>query len=167
MRPRVRSRARSIRASEGGASAIEFALLLPLLIGGCMVTVDLGMALYQKMSIDQSIRAGAEGLMVGGYDRQLNPKDAVKKLAETIAARSSGTTGDGAIDVSENKLEVTVDQFCLCPEDLATKDMTCTRVCNNSVKRHKFYHISGQKQHQLTYLRQSITLSSAILVQVE
>ena len=167
MRRWVRPRVRSIGASEGGASAIEFALLLPLLVVGCMVTVDLGMALYQKMSIDQSIRAGAEGLMVGRYDRQLNPKDAVKKLAETIAEKSSSAHGDGTIDVNQNKLVVNVEEFCLCPEDLANKDSTCTKVCNNSVKRYKFYHISGTQQYKPMYLPTPISLSGAMLVQVE
>ena len=167
VRPGVRPGARSIGASESGASAVEFALLIFPLIIGCMATVDLGMALYQKMSIHQSIRAGAEGLMVGGYNRKMGTEEAVKKLAETIAERSSGTTGDGTIDVNTNKLSVTVQELCYCPDNLSAKTL-CTNTCGtNSVKPYKFYEIEGTQPHQLMYLQTSITLRGKILVQVE
>ncbi|MFD1913040.1 TadE/TadG family type IV pilus assembly protein [Halodurantibacterium flavum] len=43
-----------------GASAIEFALVAPVLMGLMLVMVDLGMAVGEKMAIDQLLRAGAQ-----------------------------------------------------------------------------------------------------------
>jgi hypothetical protein len=93
-----------------------------------MATVDLGLALHQKMELDQSLRAGAEGLMAGEYDKKPDPTAKVKKLVETIDAEASAADTSNQIETATNKIQVAVDRFCMCPEDLATK-VDCTTKC--------------------------------------
>lgn len=161
------SRRGPLLSDERGASAIEFALLLPILVFACMATVDLGLALNQKLELDQSLRAGAQGLMAGEYDKQPDPTTKVKKLVETIDAEASAADTNNQIETATNKIQVAVDRFCMCPEDLASKVDCTTKVCANSVKRYKFYQISGQQNYDTMYLPGDISLTGSILVQIE
>jgi pilus assembly protein CpaE len=163
----LRRRRGSLLSDERGASAIEFALLLPVLVFACMATVDLGLALNQKLELDQSLRAGAQGLMAGDYDNKPDATTKVKKLVETIDAEASAADANNQIETATNKIQVAVDRFCMCPEDLATKVDCTAKVCTNSVKRYKFYQISGQQNYDTMYLPADISLTGSILVQIE
>lgn len=160
---------RSLSADDAGASVIEFALLLPLLVFGCMATVDLGLALNQKMEMDRSLRAGAEGLMAGNYESKSNPEEKVKDLVEAIASESLAVadTQDGDVQTGGAALKVTVNRFCMCPENLAA-EVSCSGSvsCANSAKRFKFYRISATMDYASMYLP-VIPLSGSILVQIE
>ena len=162
---------RSLPRDEAGASAIEFALLIPLLILGCMATVDLGLALNQKMEIDQSLRAGAEGLMAGDYESKLQPEDKVKGLVEAIASEALAVDDPDDQDLETGgaaDLQVVVKRFCMCPENLAA-EVSCggSGNCANSAKRYKFYRISATMDYPSMYLPTDIPLSGSILVQIE
>src|ERR1700688_4083501 len=62
MRP-FRSWIGTWRKSEKGASAAEFALFAPVLFLALVATVDVGLAEYERMTIDHILRAGAQSAM--------------------------------------------------------------------------------------------------------
>ena len=52
------------RRSEAGVSAVEFALFAPILFFALVAAVDVGLAEYERMTIDHVLRAGAQSAMV-------------------------------------------------------------------------------------------------------
>ena len=56
---RILTRVRSVLGRENGISAVEFALLSPILVLGSFATVDAGMAVYEEMMISNTLRSGA------------------------------------------------------------------------------------------------------------
>jgi pilus assembly protein CpaE len=119
---------------EAGASAIEFALLAPALVLACLATADIGLAVTQKMVIDQSLRAGAEGAM-----RDLG-QEKVRELVSTAARKTTGI-----ISTTTNAPSVSVARFCACPEDVSTSVSCATGVCSSSAKPAVIYRLSAAK----------------------
>lgn len=163
----------SLHADESGASAIEFGLLAPVLLAALMSTVDLGLALNQKMEIDRSLRASADSLMAGTYEDEPTTaaakKEKVRKLVQAIAtgAVTSGNA-DGADSSSPTDLDIDVDRFCACPESLSTEESNCdTLSCDDAAARYLFYRVSATQQYDAVFLPQTIPLNGSVLVQVE
>jgi len=46
-----------------GSSAVEFAVGAPVLLVGLVIVTDVGLAVNDRMNLDQSVRAGAEFAM--------------------------------------------------------------------------------------------------------
>jgi Flp pilus assembly protein TadG len=55
---RLLSRVR--RLGEDGVSAVEFALIAPILFLSLLAMVDVGFAIHERMTIDHVLRAGAQ-----------------------------------------------------------------------------------------------------------
>ena len=55
---------RRAKGDEAGASAVEFGMFAPILLFGVLMTVDIGMALGERMEMDHIVRAGAESAMI-------------------------------------------------------------------------------------------------------
>ncbi|HWT30188.1 MAG TPA: TadE/TadG family type IV pilus assembly protein, partial [Propylenella sp.] len=102
---------RRATADERGASAVEFALVPPVLVVACLATVDLGMAISQKMDVDQSLRAASQGAMLDLGE------DEVEDLAKAVAAENSTIAPDSGAAATD--LDIAVDRFCACPESVS------------------------------------------------
>ena len=124
----------SFRSDEAGASAIEFALLAPLLVLGCLATADIGLAVTQKMVIDQSLRAGAEGAM-----RDLG-QEKVRELVSTAATKKTGV-----ISTATSSPSVTVARFCACPDNVSTSVSCTSGTCSDSAKPAVVYRLSAER----------------------
>lgn len=62
---------RRLAAQESGASAVEFALILPILVALLIGTIDLGRMAWTKMEVQAAARAGANYALVNaskGFD---------------------------------------------------------------------------------------------------
>lgn len=51
-----------------GASAVEFAVALPVLVGILIPTTDLGMGFYTQMQVQDAAQAGAQYAVLHGWD---------------------------------------------------------------------------------------------------
>ena len=169
MRPFLsRSRAggsprQSLFRDECGASAIEFALLAPLLVMACLATVDVGMAISERMNIDSVLRTGSEGAMVDLGE------DEVEALVEDSASQSFNVAPDADGDIgtgSPTDLDVTVDRFCSCP-GTSNAPVDCeTGSCAGSVEPYLFYRLTAEKTYEPMILPE-FGLRGSMLVQVE
>ena len=54
---------RRLGRCDAGVSAVEFAVLAPVLIGGLLFLVDVGIAIGTRMEMDRNVRAGAQAAM--------------------------------------------------------------------------------------------------------
>lgn len=111
--------AQNFLSDKSGVAAVEFALFGPLLVFGLLAMADVGMAVYQRMSIDHILRSGAHHAI------EDPGASTVKSVLESIAAAETlGMWGEG---------EATFDvkRFCACAENPEI-EVNCATSCVNS-----------------------------------
>ena len=136
-----------------GVSAVEFALFSPFLVLGCFGMVDVGTAVYQRMMIDQVLRAGAQPALQGSNDI------VVRTVLEGTASQNF-TVADGA--ATGDEIEVDVQSHCACPGD-ATAGVACGTTCGSGSTALRLYRLTASKTYQGVILPQ-FTLSSSLEV---
>lgn len=82
---------RSERRSERGAAAVEFALVVPILIALVFGTVDFGWAVNRYAAVGNAAREGARVASLGG-----TPAD----VSSTVTAATAGIGGGGTTSVA-------------------------------------------------------------------
>lgn len=117
---------RNFLKDESGVAAVEFALFGPLLVFGLLAMADVGMAVYQRMSIDHILRSGAHHAI------EDPGASTVKNVLESIAAAEVlGMWGEGEITFD-------VQRFCACAEQPET-EVNCATSCANSKPTSIYY----------------------------
>jgi Flp pilus assembly protein TadG len=82
---------------ERGVSAIEFALIAPVLLISLLGVVDIGNVVYQRSDMESALRSGIQYFMNGGDDLT---------RAETVVNDAWTTKPEG--------VSVIAERFCLC-----------------------------------------------------
>ena len=156
--------AAALLSDDSGASAIEFGILAPVLVFTLLTTVDIGLAVHERMQIDNALRAGAEAAMSDlGASK-------VREVVETVAedhftlAGSDGDEGDFEIS-GTTPLSVQVERFCACPEAKAAKVNCSAPICEGPSKPYVYYRLSADKAYDAVLLPK-LPLDSAVQVQV-
>jgi Flp pilus assembly protein TadG len=101
--------------ADGGAAAIEFAIVGAVLCLLVVATGDIGMGFYSYMEVQNSAQAGAEYAAVHGYN------SGAISTAVTNATSVTGITASPA-----------PMQFCGCASGAAVNSVTCGTVCLNN-----------------------------------
>lgn len=146
---------RLIRA-EDGVSAIEFALLAPVLVIALLGMVDLGLAVNERMAIDHVLRAGAQSAAAGEDIAVID--QVIRTTAKnnfTVAAPDA--TGD------DTSLALTVNRLCTCAEQPETS-VVCSTTCAGNAPTQIFYALTGQKTYSGNLLPR-FSLSPTLQVQ--
>jgi len=128
---------RSGKSSDRGATAVEFALLLPLLLLIVFGLIDFGRAINAQITITQAAREGARALAFGQstyQSRALSAAIGLSGLTVTAEPDSLGVTGcpagsaqtgdDAVVQVTYSFSFVTPIGFMFGP----TKTLTATGV---------------------------------------
>ena len=144
--------ARLLRSS-AGVSAVEFAILSPVLVLGTFGTVDAGMAIYERMMISQVLRAGAQPALQGANE------SVVRAVLENTAAENF-TVADG--EATGDELELDVETSCACPGD-PVAGAACGTVCESGTAAFRFYRLTASKSFEGVMLP-AFTLSGALEV---
>ena len=139
MRPR--------RLGEDGVSAVEFALIAPVLVVALLSMVDVGFAIHERMTINHVLRAGAQTAMEDPDDGE------VLAVINETAARNFA-----AGDVPEFTVEHPV---CECP---GNTDVTCSATCDGGAATSIYYRLEGNKTYDGIFM--SIPLGPSMRVQV-
>lgn len=165
MRPRMlpRGRRRPKRRpgrpfgrDERGVSAIEFALVAPMIFFSLLSMVDVGFALNERMWVDQVLRSGGQPAM----------RDAGEAFVEDTLKRATCTSGETYPDCKAIPLMTfSADRYCVCPTvpEGTPADTTCTATC--AVKPQKFYELSATKSYEGIFLPQ-FDFAPSVLVEV-
>ncbi len=104
---RVTSHVVAIVRSNGGAAAIELALILPMLLMMLVGAVDFGLVIHQKMQLAHAVRAGAQHALVR------TPQNSAD-LTEIETAILDGVAWD-----ANQTRTVTATLFCQCTDGSA------------------------------------------------
>lgn len=93
-----------------GASAVEFALVAPLLAVALLSIAEIGQVIYQRTDMHGALRTGGQYVLNGGRDLD---------VAEAIVTRSwSSRPEDGVVEAT---------RFCLC----AQEEHVCNAPCDD------------------------------------
>jgi pilus assembly protein CpaE len=144
------------RRNEKGTSAVEFALFAPVLFFALVATVDVGLAEYERMTIDHILRAGAQSAMAD------QGQDQILKIVQNTASRNFTLSNQTTINATA--LAVAVDRFCACP-DSPTAAVACTTTCTGLTPTFVYYRVSAAKIYT-GMIMPAITMSPSVLVQV-
>ncbi len=83
-------RPRSLLRREEGQSALEFVLILPVFVAAFLMVVDLGMLMYQYVSVSNAVREGARFGAVNCGDGSCEDDGISETVKQRTIARSSG-----------------------------------------------------------------------------
>jgi Flp pilus assembly protein TadG len=148
---------RSFRKGRDGSSAVEFAIAAPMLIISLITVTDIGLAMQQRMNLDQSVRAGAEFAMNNVSD--------VETIKEMVKSAATGSYGQARNDVTSNTPTVTVPAaYCECPDARGTA-VACDTLCTGDVPPSIFYDITATRRYDAIFIP-DFTLASQMTVQV-
>lgn len=143
--------------NDSGVSAIEFALFAPILIFGLLATVDVGLAISERMTMGHILRAGAQGA-TGHIDAP-----AVLQIMRTTAA-SNIAVADAGADGDDRLLALKVERLCTCPGQPAVA-VDCSTTCSENAPTQIFFALSGTKTYSGLILPR-FALSQTLQVQV-
>jgi Flp pilus assembly protein TadG len=95
---------------ESGVSAVEFALIAPVLLFSLLGVVDIGNVVYQRSDMESALRSGIQYFMNGGDD----------------LARAEAVVNDAWTTKPEG-VSVVAERFCLCD----TTPHACNVLCDD------------------------------------
>ena len=113
---------RNFARDERGVSAIEFALVVPVLLISLLGVVDIGNVVYQRSDMEASLRSGIQYFMNGGDDLT---------RAETVVNDAWTTKPDG--------VSVIAERFCLCD----TVPHACNVLCDDDTYPASYNRLSA------------------------
>lgn len=148
----------SFLRDRSGVAAVEFAIGAPMMIFALIIMTDLGLAINERMNLDQAVRAGAEFVM-----NDVSVETDIEKL---MIAAATGSYSDQPSDV-ESAERPTVDaiQSCECPEAPGTAVSCTATLCTNNLPPSLYYQLTASKTYDAILLP-DIALQTEILVQV-
>lgn len=100
-----------------GVSAIEFALIAPVLVISLLGVVDIGNVVYQRADMESALRAGVQYFMNGGDDLA---------NAEDVVNVSWTTKPEG--------VSIVADRFCMC----GAVEHACNELCDDDTYPQSF-----------------------------
>jgi Flp pilus assembly protein TadG len=116
----IRGKSAKMVFSTDGAAAVEFALLLPVMLIACMGLIDLGMAVYEKMELTSAARSGAQVATI----------DSSNATAITAAVQ----------DGSNLSPAVATSVFCQCSDG---SSLACTDACDVDLVKSTFVTVTA------------------------
>ncbi|HZP75476.1 MAG TPA: TadE/TadG family type IV pilus assembly protein [Pseudolabrys sp.] len=100
--------------NRGGATAIEFAVVGPILALLLICSVDLGLGIYRKMQVQNAAQIGTQYAAINGFDQTA--------IAGAIASATS---------YSEIVASPPPTKFCGCPSNAGVTAADCGAVCES------------------------------------
>lgn len=143
---------------ENGSAAVEFCIVAPLLTLGLLATIDLGVAEYDRMALDSSLRISAQYAMT-------DPGETA--VCERLSSLLSKNFMEGSNPCSSQNGTLTAQssRFCACPDALDNA-VDCFSSCNGQSTR-VFYRITASKMQTFNILPiQSNNLTTTLTVQI-
>lgn len=139
---------------ETGVSAVEFALIAPLLVMMLLMMTDFGMAIQQRMTMNHILRIGAEAAMRGASDAQ-------------IAATLQAAVDDHATARMSTLTVAPPMRMCRCPQT-GNLPVACTEDCAGGEAPDLFHEFSATLPYRSILMGEGldITLRGRLLVQV-
>jgi len=142
---------------EDGFSAIEFAIIAPFLVIGLLSMADIGLAVFQRMTMDHVLRAGVQSAMAD------QGPDKVRRTLEASATEHF-TLGGGSPVAGKPPITLSVSRYCVCPETPTTQT-ACSTICPSKKPTLAFYSLGATGLYSGSFMP-DIALNPVVEVQV-
>ncbi|MGE0181637.1 MAG: TadE/TadG family type IV pilus assembly protein [Parvularculaceae bacterium] len=140
-----------------GSSAVEFAVGAPVLLVGLVIVTDVGLAVNDRMNLDQSVRAGAEFAM--------NDVDDETTLEDMVKSAATGAYGQALGDVDSADIPtVDVTRLCECADSPGVA-VSCTTLCTGEIPPSIYYDFVASRSYQGIFIP-DFTMATEMKVQV-
>ncbi|MCB2098448.1 MAG: pilus assembly protein [Parvularculaceae bacterium] len=140
-----------------GSSAVEFAVGAPVLLVGLVIVTDVGLAVNDRMNLDQSVRAGAEFAM--------NDVDDETTLEDMVKSAATGAYGQALGDVDSADIPtVDVTRLCECSDSPGVA-VSCTTLCTGEIPPSIYYDFVASRSYQGIFIP-DFTMATEMKVQV-
>lgn len=137
-----------LTSSRRGAAAVEFALLVPVILAGLTGVANYGLAMYNKMELVSAARSGAQ-MAIRDREDTTSIKEAV-----VDSTNLNITTAD-----------VTTSETCLCAVD--GLPATCGVQCSDNEPTQYFMTVTVNQNFTLLILGTNIALSGSVKVRTQ
>lgn len=148
---------RALLRDQRGVSAVEFALIASVLFGGLLSTVDIGLAVTERMNLDSVLRAGANAAMADPGET------GVLKVLKATASENF-TLSDETNATAQHPVTLSAVRFCACAED-TTAPVDCSTTCSGLTQTFAYYRLTAAKTYNGLILPQ-IDFKAEMQVQV-
>ena len=147
----------SLAASARGAAAVEFALLVPVILAGLTGVANYGLAMYEKMELVSAARAGAQ--------MAIRDRTATTSIAQIVV---------DSTNLSITTSDVSTSETCWCADIDAT--FTCGTTCADGDPSQYFMTVTVTKTFTpvilgenaaLLIFGKSLTVSGSVKVRTQ
>ncbi|MFC1673152.1 TadE/TadG family type IV pilus assembly protein [Pseudomonadota bacterium] len=132
---------RSLRDNESGASAVEFALIAPVMSLMLLGLLDYAVAVFHKMELASAVRSGSQYALVDTTD--------VTTITNVV---------NSSTNLDTNNMTITVTEFCEC-SDASTISCSGSSCASGPVRR--FTTVTADYVHTWIFLPGTKTLSES------
>jgi Flp pilus assembly protein TadG len=150
---RVRTRLAALLAARDGSAAMEFSLAAPVLAIIFVPMIDIGMAVYQQMQVQDAAQAGAQYAMAHGWNS---------------SSIQSAVTSATALSVSASPAP---SKSCGCPDGSSVSAASCGSTCSDGQPAGSYVTVSAQATYTplLPYpsMGSSVTLSAQATARIQ
>ncbi len=136
------------KLSRRGAAAVEFALLVPVVLAGLTGVANYGLAIFEKIELESAARAGAQM--------------AIRDRENTSAIQQ--TTVDST-NLTITTDDVSVSTACRCADIDSTA--TCGTTCADNEPTQFYTTVTVTKNFTLLLLGTNVTLSESVTVRTQ
>lgn len=144
---------RFLREAEGVA-AIEFAVIVPVLIVLMVCTVEFGLAFHHRMQVHNAAQAGAQYAMVRGFN------------ASAITSAVLNATSYAEISATPAPT-----QFCGCATEAGVTETACGTPCPGGTTPGSYVRVSAHAVHRTLVpyplVPETFTFSSQSTVRIQ
>jgi Flp pilus assembly protein TadG len=143
----------ALLVARDGNAAVEFSVAAPILAIMFVPMIDIGMAVYQKMQVQDAAQAGAQYAMAHGWNS---------------SAIQSAITSATALSVSASPAP---SKSCGCPDGSSVSAATCGSTCSDGQNAGTYVTVGAQATYTplLPYpaMGSSVTLSAQATARIE
>jgi len=136
--------------AEDGASAIEFALILPILVTMLLSTADFALAINQRMTMQHILRVGAQTAMAGGSQSEVE-----RRLEDARDEYASGRMSELRVATPE------IDWRC------GTESVDRRDTCRRGREPSSIFMFAADMPYRSIFLGDRLNVDLAVELEVE
>lgn len=135
-----------------GVSAVEFALVTPVLLAGIMSLVDLGVAVFHKMEVTSAVRSGAQYALVDKDD-----------IAGIEAAVNNSTN----LPAASMTVSATESCDCISTAGVISALGSCGDSCSGTDTKRYLMTVNASHVYNPVFLPTDLTLTGSVTLQTQ
>lgn len=144
---KVNRRLKVLQGCNRGVSAVEFALITPVILMAMLGLFDYGMAMYNKIELTSAVRSGAQFAMLDASD--------IATIQSVVSL---------ATNLDPTTITVTPTPFCECANGTT---ITCGNACADGSSNRYFLTVSAVHAFTPLFLPTTLNVTASTTVRTQ